>query len=195
VKLRASLPNLITLFRLLLTPFIVAFTYGKTVPSLAAAVALLGLAIYSDCLDGALARRFHAESRFGKLMDPVVDKVLILSVLFALSDRGLFPLYLPLLLMFREFFITGLRHSLSSPRRAVGANWMGKSKLGFEGAFLALAYTHLILLARGGHGLPGGEALLFWCLVAVVVICFLFLGNFIRWHLQELKAPPDATSE
>jgi len=185
-----TIPNLITFGRLLLVPFCVALAYAGSALWLLTGAALFACGAFSDWLDGYLARRLDSHSRLGTLMDPIVDKILVLSVLFVFAQRGAFPLWLVLLNMFREFLVTGMRHAFSTKGRIVGANWMGKTKFALQVAVTELAFVHLALAARGG-GLPGGRTLLFWALVAATAFSFLFLLNFARWHLAELTAEDD----
>lgn len=181
-----TIPNLITFGRLLLVPFCAGLAYATGAAWLLTGAALFAVAAFSDWLDGYLARRLDSHSRIGVLMDPVVDKVMVLAVLFVFAEQGVFPLWLVLLNMFREFLVTGMRHAFSTEGRVVGANWMGKTKFVLQVGVVELAYVHLALAARGTP-LPGGRALPFWALAAATAFSYLFLLNFARWHLAELK--------
>ncbi|NLW49311.1 MAG: CDP-diacylglycerol--glycerol-3-phosphate 3-phosphatidyltransferase [Candidatus Brocadiaceae bacterium] len=172
-----SLPNAITLARLALVPAIVALTYAHRPLPLAAAALLFAVATASDWLDGYLARRLHAQSTFGTVLDPLVDKILVLCVLFVLADRGLVPLWLALLNMARELAVTAVRQARSTPARPLGANWMGKTKFCLQTGFVGLAYAHLLLQSTG-RALPGGKALLFWCLAGTTALSYGFLVRF-----------------
>ncbi len=97
-----TIPNAITLSRLILILPLVALTCSRQTWALGAAAALFAAEAADDWLDGFLARRLGNRTRLGTLLDPVVDKLLILSVLFVLADRGLFPLWLVLLNMARS---------------------------------------------------------------------------------------------
>jgi CDP-diacylglycerol--glycerol-3-phosphate 3-phosphatidyltransferase len=182
-----TIPNLITAFRLVLLPLILWLTYATEPGPIAWAAGLFALAASSDWLDGYLARRLNMASRLGALMDPLVDKLMVLSILFAFVDLGLLPLWIVLVNMYREFVVTGLRHALSTRQATVGANWMGKTKYALQVALIELIYVQIFLESRGG-GLPGGRGVLLWSALAVTVISFAFLANFARWHWRELLA-------
>lgn len=191
-----NLPNVITLLRLGCVPVIVWLTYRRDPAGLAVGAGLFALAVASDWLDGFLARRLRMRSAFGTLMDPLVDKVLILSLLFVFADRGLIPLWLVLLNMLRELAVTSVRSRASSRAGAVGANRMGKTKFCLQAGFIGLAYVHL-MLESAGRPMPGGKPLLFWGLLAVTAVCTpswraSFIGIGRTWPEGR---PPDRTAE
>jgi len=189
-----NLPNAVTLLRLGCVPVIVWLTYSRAPAGLAVAAGLFALAVASDWLDGYLARRLTMRTAFGTLMDPLVDKVLILSVLFVFADRGLIPLWLVLLNMLRELAVTAVRSRASCAAGAVGANRMGKTKFCLQAGFIGLAYAHL-MLGSAGRPMPGGRALLFWCLLAVTAVSYAFLARFIHRHWAHLAGGPAAGSD
>ena len=181
-----TIPNIITTLRLVCVPFVIWLSYSTGTRGLAAAAGLFTFAAVTDWLDGYLARRSGAVSAFGTLMDPLVDKALILGVLFVFSDRDLLPLWLILLSMFRELLVTALRHSVSSPGRAVGANWTGKAKLCTQVVVVEIVYLHLLLGSVGGR-LPGGVSLLFWAAVAMTLLSYLSLLSYV-WGPRSFRA-------
>ncbi len=171
--------------RLALVPLIVALSYGDALWAVSLAGGLFVLAAVTDWLDGWLARRLNVHSRLGTLLDPVVDKVMVLSALLVFVDLGLAPLWLVLLNVFREFLVSAVRGALSRPGAVVGANWMGKAKYTLQVGVVMLFYLHLALGTRG-TALPAGEPVLFWALLSVTVLSLLFMLNFLRWHASEL---------
>ncbi len=180
-----TIPNLITFARLVSVGFVVWLSCSVRTPGLAAATVLFTVAALSDWADGYIARATGASSALGTFLDPLVDKVLILSALFVFSARGLIPLWLVLLNVVREFAVTGVRHTASSPGRPVGANWMGKLKFVLQAGLVELCYAYL-LLASAHRFLPGGRPLLLWATVAVTAVSFAFLAAFFRRHRGEL---------
>jgi CDP-diacylglycerol--glycerol-3-phosphate 3-phosphatidyltransferase len=180
-----TIPNLITVLRLLAVAFIVWLSYSLHTYGLAAATGLFTLAAVSDWLDGFIARRTSASSAFGTLMDPLVDKVMVLSVLFVFSDRALIPLWLVLLNMLREFSVTAARHGMSSRAKVVGANWMGKLKFVLQVALVELCYLYLLVGSRQ-RSFPGGKPLLFWATVVVTAVSFLLLAAFLIRHRRQM---------
>ena len=174
-----TLPNLVTFFRLVLIPAILYLSATDRTEGLIAAALLFALAAASDWLDGYLARRLGARSRLGMLMDPLVDKAMILGVLIVFAGRNLLPWWLVLLNVFRESVVTVIRYRASSGRQPVGANWMGKTKFCVQVGVLELAYLHLILTSRGG-GLIGGAETVFWLVLGVTVVSYLFALSLIH---------------
>ncbi len=170
-------PNILTAFRLACVPLLVAASYGEHPLLLGAAWALFNAAALSDWLDGYLARKLECRSRLGNLMDPVVDKILILSVLFVLADGTLLPVWLVLLNMAREFMVTAVRHARTTPTKVEGANWMGKTKFCLQVAVAELGYLLLVLKALG-RASPFAGATLFWSAVAMTVASYAFLIHF-----------------
>ncbi|MDD2894270.1 MAG: CDP-alcohol phosphatidyltransferase family protein [Halothiobacillaceae bacterium] len=99
------LPNLITLARMALIPWIALALYEA---HYAEAFALFALAVFSDGVDGFLARRYGWQSRLGAILDPLADKGMILAALFALVMAGLLPAWLLVLSLTRDFSIVAL---------------------------------------------------------------------------------------
>lgn len=185
-----TLPDLITLARLALVPLILWLSFSQQTLGLSLAAGLFLVAALTDWLDGFLARRLQTISRFGIIMDPVVDKVLVLGVLFVFSMREIVPPWIFLLLMAREFLITGLRHGISTPERAIGANWMGKTKFFLQMILIGLIYVNAIAEAAG-RSFAAGRPLIFWFALIVTILAYLFLIGFVRPHVAGLLARND----
>lgn len=179
------IPNLITISRLALLPVIVWLVTYDSVPALGAGLACFVLAGVTDWLDGFLARRWGQVTPFGELMDPVADKMLVLSLLFVFSDRGVIPLWIPLVHLFRELTVSGLRSVFAARGKVVGANWMGKTKFLLQLVLCAGIYVWLIGGAAGWRTGIGRRTIL-WSAVAVTVISVAFAVNFLRWHAEQL---------
>jgi CDP-diacylglycerol--glycerol-3-phosphate 3-phosphatidyltransferase len=176
-------------------PFIVWLSYGSQPSAIAGAGALFGVAALSDWLDGYVARRRGCTTAFGALLDPLVDKVLMLALLFTFADRGLLPMWLPLLNMAREFLVSGLRQGLSTHEQVIGANWMGKTKYVLQVGVVGLCYAHLLLQGLGRR-LPGGLALLFWAALGMTAVSYAFLLVFALQHRPAVEArPPGPTAQ
>jgi CDP-diacylglycerol--glycerol-3-phosphate 3-phosphatidyltransferase len=123
-----TIPNVLTFSRLLLTPVIIYLAYFPDVLARWTALVLFVLAGLSDCLDGLLARKLKQISPLGTFLDPVVDKIVLLSLFFVLSDLHLVPLWISLLMLTRELLVDGVRSAGAMTGRLVGANFMGKTK-------------------------------------------------------------------
>ncbi len=174
-----TLPNLITLLRLALLPVFLYLTYSSAPAGLVAAGVLFNLAAASDWLDGYLARRSGAVSRLGTLLDPVVDKIVVLCALLVLVDLRLLPLWLVLLNVAREFLVTAARHARTTPTHVEGANWMGKAKFALQVGVIELGYVVLVLRAFG-QAAPWGPAALFWTTLAMTALSWSFLVGFLH---------------
>ena len=155
--LSLNLPNRLTLSRLLLAP---VFALLLVVPSPAAHVA--SLAVYAvlaltDAYDGWLARRTGIVTSFGKFMDPLADKVLISLALIVFLSKGLpfVPAYLVLLIVGREFLVTGLRSLLGFRGVVILPSFLAKLKTVTQNAFVLA--TIVAIVVRERKGAPVGE--------------------------------------
>lgn len=127
-----NLPNKLTLLRLVLTVFFVASLSVSFPGHLAAALALFLLATLTDYLDGEIARRWNLITDFGKLMDPLADKVLTASAFICLIPYGALPAWAVITIISREFLITGLRLLASSKGIVLPAEKLGKHKTAWQ---------------------------------------------------------------
>jgi CDP-diacylglycerol--glycerol-3-phosphate 3-phosphatidyltransferase len=176
-----TLPNAITVLRLALLPAFLWLTYSHQAGIVIVAWALFNGAAASDWVDGYLARRCGAVSALGTLLDPVVDKIVVLSALLVFVDLGLLPLWLVLLNLAREFLVTSARQIHSTPEHVVGANWMGKVKFAAQVAVIEAGYL-LLVLRSAGHPVPWAQGALFWAALGMTLVSWFFLVNFLRWH-------------
>ncbi|MCX6997716.1 MAG: CDP-diacylglycerol--glycerol-3-phosphate 3-phosphatidyltransferase [Kiritimatiellaeota bacterium] len=123
-----KLPDILTLSRLALAAVLIGlltatFPYAKTM-----AFAVFLIASLTDYLDGELARRVYGESAFGKLMDPLTDKVLVCSTFVVFVELQLVSAWLVVLIISREFLVTGLRLLAASRGQVISAGFWGKHK-------------------------------------------------------------------
>ena len=86
------------------------------------------LASLSDLLDGYVARHYNQVSNFGKFMDPLADKILVLSAMCFLVEKGQMPGWVVAIILFREFAVSGLRLVAAEKQRVIAAAWSGKVK-------------------------------------------------------------------
>lgn len=124
-----NLPNKITLFRVCMIPIFVAFMMIPGIPGgryIAAGVFII--AALSDMLDGYLARKNNLVTNFGKFMDPLADKLLVSSALICLVELGLLPAWIVIIIIAREFIISGFRLVASDSGIVIAASWWGKIK-------------------------------------------------------------------
>jgi len=151
------LPNLLTMFRILLVPvFALAFAYpGQTGKLLAFAV--FCVAGISDALDGLAARRLKAYSDFGRMLDPIADKVLVATALMMLVAGGAFDGYklVPaLVILAREILVSGLREFLAGVRVSVPVTSIAKMKTAIQ----MVAIGAMILGPLADRFIPGALA-------------------------------------
>ena len=120
-----NLPNQLTIARVCAIPlFIVLLLMGFRV---AATIVFLAAAL-TDMLDGKIARRYNLVTNFGKLMDPLADKLLVCSTLICLVDLGRIPTWVVIIIIAREFIISGFRLVASDNGIVIQANYWGKCK-------------------------------------------------------------------
>lgn len=160
-----NLPNLITLGRILLIPvFVVLFITPTEDRSISAAI-LFVIAAASDLLDGYIARRTGQVTKLGKLLDPIADKLLVLSALILLVNVDRVSALVAILVIAREVTVTGIRAIAAGEGMIIAAETTGKYKMALQ----VVAITMLILegtkLAELGNLHLAGLATLYLSLV------------------------------
>ena len=124
-----NIPNKITLLRVILIPFFIAAMYITQIPgNRYIAFAIFAIASITDALDGYIARRDKLITDFGKFMDPLADKLLVCSALLIFVDFGLLPGIAAIIIISREFIISGFRLAALGKGRVIAAGWLGKIK-------------------------------------------------------------------
>ena len=142
-----NLPNLLTLSRMGLTLLLVFLLLQPWPWAKAAALAVFVVAALTDLWDGRIARRRGLISKFGVLMDPIADKVLVLGSFAVFVKLGIMPVWMMALIAGREILITALRMAALSKGRALPAETAGKWKAALQ--MTTIAVTLLFLVARG----------------------------------------------
>lgn len=137
-----DLPNLITLARIALIPLILVFIDNYSPKLSALAAAIFALASATDALDGYLARRLGLVTVVGKFLDPLADKLIVLSTLVMLVARGRAPAWLVIALMARELAVTGLRAIASQEGFVIAAGAGGKAKTAFQLTGIVFLLVH-----------------------------------------------------
>ena len=146
-----NLPNKITVFRILMIPFFVACMLIKEIPchEIIAGVIFI-IAALSDLVDGKIARRFNLVTNFGKFMDPLADKLLVQSALLCFVANGLLPAWIAIVIMSREFIISGFRLVAADKGIVIAAGYLGKLKTVFQmvmSVMLIFHFSHPVWLA------------------------------------------------
>jgi CDP-diacylglycerol--glycerol-3-phosphate 3-phosphatidyltransferase len=134
-----NLPNVLTLLRILAVPVIVVALLGETPNGDALAAGVFALAALTDGLDGYMARRRDDVTVFGKLMDPLADKLLIVAALVSLVSLDRLAGWVAMVIIARELAVTGLRAVAVEQGVVISASWLGKVKTILQvGAVFAL---------------------------------------------------------
>lgn len=125
-----NLPNKLTLFRVILIPFFVFFLLTPYFPGCGnyIAVAIFIAASLTDFLDGKIARKYNLVTNFGKFMDPLADKLLVCSALICLIALDRIPAWVVIIIIAREFIISGFRLVASDNGVVIAASYWGKFK-------------------------------------------------------------------
>ena len=128
-----NLPNKLTMFRVILIPFLIVFLlipitpYDKWI-----ALAIFVIASLTDLLDGKIARKYNLVTNFGKFMDPLADKLLVCSALICLIELDKIPSWMVIIIIAREFIISGFRLVASDNGVVIAASYFGKFKTTFQ---------------------------------------------------------------
>jgi CDP-diacylglycerol--glycerol-3-phosphate 3-phosphatidyltransferase len=156
-----NLPNLLTLVRIFLVPLLVAALVQQNL-SVFVALAVFLAAALTDLLDGYLARRWKQVTTVGTLLDPVADKLLISAALISLVEIRLLPGWLVILIISREFAVSGLRSIAAAEGFTVKAGELGKSKM-----ILQVIGVSLVMLSIRWPGLRTVALGAMWAVVLV----------------------------
>ena len=139
-----NLPNKLTMFRVILIPFFVVFLLvGITLYDKWIALAIFIVASLTDLLDGKIARKYNLVTNFGKFMDPLADKLLVCSALICLIELGTIPAWMVIVIIAREFIISGFRLIASDNGVVIAASYWGKFKTTFQIVMICLMIADL----------------------------------------------------
>lgn len=130
-----NLPNKLTIVRVCLIPFFVAallFDHGDNYTMRIVANVLFIIASLTDLFDGKIARKYNMVTNFGKFMDPLADKLLVCSALICLIELGQLPAWVVIVIISREFIISGFRLVAADNGVVIAASYWGKFKTTFQ---------------------------------------------------------------
>jgi CDP-diacylglycerol--glycerol-3-phosphate 3-phosphatidyltransferase len=181
-----NLPISLTLLRIFFVPLLVVLllTKGHNMDLWAVGVFLLAAA--TDLFDGYLARKRGQITTLGILLDPIADKLLVSSALISLVELRLIPAWMVVIIVGREFAVTGLRGIASAEGFALEASELGKTKMVFQ----VVAITVIVLERRYPAVHPLGELLL-WAVVAFALVSAVqYFWSFWRKLDVRLKRSP-----
>ena len=120
--------NKLTMLRVILIPVYLVVWYLNFVGNNFVALAIFIIASVTDFIDGYVARHYNQVTDFGKFMDPLADKVLVLTAMICFCAMGRFPAWALVIVMAREFAVSGLRMVAVDNGRVIAAGWSGKVK-------------------------------------------------------------------
>ena len=134
-----NLPNKLTILRLVFIPFYVFFLMTDYFSFTShVALVIFGLASFTDTLDGIIARKYNLVTDFGKFADPLADKILVLSGMVCFVALGRLPYWVCILILAREFAVSGFRLVAATNGQVIAASYWGKFKTGFQMGMIGL---------------------------------------------------------
>ena len=161
-----NLPNKLTVLRMIMIPFFVVSmltdlggTYGKYI-----ALAIFVIASLTDLLDGKIARKRNLVTNFGKFMDPLADKLLVCSALICLVEMDRLAAWMVIVIISREFIISGFRLIASDNGVVIAASYWGKFKTTFQMVMIILLILDL------GEGFQVLETAVIWIALVLTVV-------------------------
>ena len=161
-----NLPNKLTIFRVILIPFFVFFLLTDVLGANGDYLALVIFIVASltDMLDGKIARKYNLVTNFGKFMDPLADKLLVCSAMICLIPSGKLPTAIVIVIIAREFIISGFRLVASDNGIVIAANYWGKFKTVSQMAMI------IVLIADLGGIFDLIGQILIWLALALTII-------------------------
>lgn len=172
-----NLPNKLTILRMILIPFFVVFMLAGTTAGGEitggydkwVALVIFVVASLTDTLDGMIARKYNLITDFGKLMDPLADKLLVCSALVCLVELKRCPAWIVILIIAREFIISGIRQVAADKGRVIAASYYGKFKTVFQMIMIILMIIDL----------PQLKTITIIAMYAALVLTVVSMGDYI----------------
>lgn len=161
-----NLPNKLTILRVIMIPFFVAallYDGGVNQNMRYVAAALFIIASLTDMLDGKIARKYNLVTNFGKFMDPLADKLLVCSALICMIELRELPAWMVIIIISREFIISGFRLVASDNGVVIAASYWGKFKTTFQ-------MIGVVLLIFNIPALSTLTTIIVWIALALTVI-------------------------
>ncbi len=176
-----NLPNVLTLLRILLVPVLVVALLDETANGDLLAAIVFALASATDAVDGYLARTRNDITTFGKLMDPIADKLLIISALVALVSLHRLAGWIAMVIIARELTVTVTRMQATQHGVVIAANWWGKAK-----TIVQVAAIFAVIVAE--QPAPGWVDGLVYGMVAITIFSGVDYFFGLRRVLREAEA-------
>jgi CDP-diacylglycerol--glycerol-3-phosphate 3-phosphatidyltransferase len=182
-----NLPNVLTLLRILLVPVLVVVLLGETNNGDLWAAIVFALASATDAMDGYLARTRNAITTFGKLMDPIADKLLIIAALVSLVSLDRLAAWIAMVIIARELTVTVTRMQATQHGVVIAANWWGKAKT-------IVQVAAIFFLIAAGEPSPTWVDGLVYAMVAITIVSGVDYFFGLRRVLREAEARREATA-
>lgn len=176
-----TIPNLLTILRIFLVPVLVVVLLTRMQNKEFIGLAIFILASVTDFLDGYLARRYNQVTVMGKLLDPIADKLLISAAFISLVELKIAPAWMVVIIIGREFAVSGLRSVVAKMGQAISASPLGKFKMGSQVVCISL----LILGDKLGDFMFLGTISLWVVLVAAIGSMVDYFARFWKILTQE----------
>lgn len=177
-----NIPNLLTVLRIFSIPVIVLFLTSPGPLASFLAALIFGIASCTDILDGYLARQQKTETAIGKLLDPMADKLLILSGMIMLIPLDRIPAWMAVIIIGREVAITGLRGIASAEGVVIAASRLGKAKMILQSLSLGGLMLHYEYLGINFHILG---TILLW--IALIITLWSGIDYFWKFYQGVMK--------
>jgi CDP-diacylglycerol--glycerol-3-phosphate 3-phosphatidyltransferase len=176
-----NLPNVLTLLRILLVPVLVVALLDETANGDLLAAIVFALASVTDAMDGYLARTRNAITTFGKLMDPIADKLLIIAALVALVSLHRIAGWVAMVIIARELTVTVTRMQATQHGVVIAANWWGKAKT-------IVQVAAIFFLIAVGEPTPAWVGALVYGMVVITIVSGVDYFFGLRRVLREAEA-------
>ena len=161
-----NLPNKLTVLRVCMIPFFVVFMLMDITGPMDKwiALAIFIVASLTDLLDGKIARKYNLVTNFGKFMDPLADKLLVCSAMICLIEVGRLPAWIVIIIISREFIISGFRLIASDNGIVIAASYWGKFKTVFQMLMI------IVLICDFGKSFVLLETALIWIALILTIV-------------------------
>lgn len=178
--MKMNLPNKLTVLRVLMIPFFVVFMLCDIAGAADkwVALALFVIASLTDLLDGKIARKYNLVTNFGKFMDPLADKLLVSAAMICLIEMGRLPAWVVIVIISREFIISGFRLVASDNGVVIAASYWGKFKTVFQMVMI------IVLICDLGGAFGMIETILIWIALILTVVS---LVDYLAKNIHVLK--------
>lgn len=180
-----NLPNALSLTRIFLTPLLVVILLTRVEGKEIYGALIFVVAALTDFFDGYFARRRNQVTAVGKLLDPVADKLLVTSAFISLVELRLAPAWMVVIIVGREFAVSGIRTIALSLGYLMPANWLGKSKT------VVQVFTIVVLIVADTYIEPWllfGRFLLWMTVLLCLVSASSYLFTFLRFTNERARA-------